>query len=97
MNPQRRTYHGSRRHIARQLQRDTRQMARDGYTVASETWIPGVRFLPAVTLYLIVTYHHHDDPTVPPASELQRLIELRGAGAITRRQFDRAVRRLHPQ
>jgi hypothetical protein len=53
-----------------------------------------VRFLSVVTLCLIVTYHHRDDPTVPPASDLQRLIELGGAGAITRRQFDRAMRRL---
>lgn len=43
MKPQRRAYHGSRRHIARQLQRDTRQLARDGYTAASETTpvVPG--------------------------------------------------------
>lgn len=92
MKPQRRTYYGSRVRITHQFQRDTRQLAHEGYTLASETWIPGVRFLPAMTLCLIVTYHHRDDPTLPPASELQRLIELRGAGAITRRQFARAMR-----
>jgi len=58
MKPQRRTYHGARWYIAWQLERDVRQLARDGYTVASETWIPGVRFLSALTMCLIVTYHH---------------------------------------
>jgi len=69
-------------------------MAAQGYTVASETWIPGVWFLPAVTMCLIVTYHHRDDPTTPPESELQRLIQLGQAGIITRQQFDRALRQV---
>lgn len=66
-------------------------MAAQGYSTASETWIPGFRFLPTITMCLIVTYHHADDPTAPPDSELQRLVELGQAGAITRRQFDRAM------
>jgi len=52
MNPQRRTYYGSSWYIASQLERDVRRLARDSYSVASETWIPGVRFLPAATLCL---------------------------------------------
>jgi len=47
---------------------------RDGYSVASKTWIPDARFLPAVTLCFTVTYHHRDAPTVPPATEPQRLL-----------------------
>ena len=94
MDPKRRTYYGSRWYIAWQLERDVRRMARAGYTVAFETWIPAVSFMPAVTLCLIVTYHHADDPTVPPVSELQRLMDLAQASAITARQFDRAMRRL---
>lgn len=86
MKPQQRTYYGSRQQIEHQRQRDTRQLAREGYTVASETWIPGVRLLPIVTLCLIVTYHHQDDPTVPLASELQRLIEQGQGRIITRRR-----------
>jgi len=57
-----------------------RRMTRRSYTVASQTWILGLWFLPAVTLTLIVTYQHHDDPTAPPTSELQRVIELGQAG-----------------
>lgn len=40
-------------------------LARDSYTLASETWILGEQFLSAVPLCLIVTYHHRDYPTVP--------------------------------
>lgn len=47
-----------------------------------------------MTLCLIVTYQHHDDPTAPPTSDLQRVIDLGQAGAIRRRQFDRAVRQI---
>lgn len=92
--PQRRTYYGARWYIAWQLERERRRLAGQGYTIASETWIPGVWFMPAVTMCLIVTYHHRDDPTAPPASELQRLIELGQVCIITRRQVDRAMHRL---
>jgi len=71
-----------------------RRLASQDYTVASETWIPGVWFMPAVTMCLIVMYHHAGDPTAPPDSEMQRVIDLGQAGAITREQFDRAMRRL---
>jgi len=45
MNPQRRTYYGVRWYIAHQLKRDERRLATQGYTVASETYIPGARLL----------------------------------------------------
>jgi len=57
MTPQRRTYYGARWYIVRQLERDVQRMAGQGYAVASQTWIPGVWFLPAVTLCLIVIFH----------------------------------------
>ena len=43
--PQRRTYYGARWYIVWQFERDMRRMARQGYAVASQTWIPGVRLL----------------------------------------------------
>lgn len=73
--PQRRTYYGSHWYIAWQLKRDVQRMIAQGYTVASKTWIPGIRGLSAVTFTLIVTYHHSDDPTAPPEKELQRVLE----------------------
>jgi len=94
VNPQRRTYYGVRWYIAWQLGRDRRRLAGQGYAIASQTWIPGVWFMPAVTMCLIVTYHHADDPTAPPDSELQRVIDLGQAGATTRRQFDRTMRQV---
>jgi len=94
MGPQRRTYHGAHWYIAWQFERDMRRMGDPGYIVASQTWIPGMRMLSAVTMCLIVTYQHYDGLTTSPASELQRVIDLGQAGAITQCQFDRAMRQL---
>jgi len=88
-----RTFYGSDRRIAVQLQRETHRMAEDGCTLESRTSVPGMPlpFPTPWTRCLVATYHHQGVEALAPTSETMRLLYLRDSDIISKRQFDRAM------